>query len=289
MLDLRRGDRAPIVAACQALLNAHAMPGGLLDVDGVYGGRTEHAVRGFQGRVGLSPTGDLDPDTWSALSGGGDLRVFDTVDVFDPTLHESRAVLESYGARPSIVGGMCNGVGALRSRMRIEGVSNGKLVLLRFHGHGNRGVQAVAYGTSVQLVFEVIRGEPMPSSHAVPNPDSVPPEQLMVMALETAYSGLSLRSIESFPEVAAYVRGLAPFFHRFGSIEFHGCQVGGGTKGRMFLRRMADLVGVPAVAAQQRQLTGNAVRYSGPVEIAVPGGGSLEGWARSLPEVEQCR
>lgn len=288
MLDLRRGDRAPIVAACQSLLNARASAGGLLGVDGIFGGHTEDAVRALQIAEGIAPSGAIDPDTWSVLSGSSALRVFDTVDVFDPTLNESRAVLESYGARPSVVGGMCNGVGALRSRMRVEGVESGKLVLLRFHGHGNRGVQAVAFGTSVQVMFEVIRGEPMPPSHAVPSPDSFPADQLATMALETAYSGISLRSIQAFPEVAAYVRGLAPFFHRFGSIEFHGCQVGGGTQGRTFLRRIADLVGVPAMAAQRRQTTGNAVRYAGAVEIAVPGGGSLETWARSLPEVASC-
>lgn len=93
------------MAACQSLLNARASAGGLLGVDGIFGGHTEDAVRALQIAEGIAPTGAIDPDTWSVLSGSSALRVFDTVDVFDPTLNESRAVLESYGARPSVVGG----------------------------------------------------------------------------------------------------------------------------------------------------------------------------------------
>lgn len=57
---LRRGDRGSAVVELQRLL-------GGLDVDGVFGAKTDAAVRAFQKRKGLTVDGVVGSDTWSAL------------------------------------------------------------------------------------------------------------------------------------------------------------------------------------------------------------------------------
>ncbi|MGI6588716.1 MAG: peptidoglycan-binding protein [Peptococcia bacterium] len=62
---LQRGSRGPSVRTLQTLLrNAGANPG---VVDGVFGARTEAAVRLIQTRRGLPVTGIVDVQTWEAL------------------------------------------------------------------------------------------------------------------------------------------------------------------------------------------------------------------------------
>ncbi len=58
-VTLRRGDRGPAVAELQDLL--------FLKDDGVFGPRTERAVRDFQEEKGLTRDGVVGPATWKAL------------------------------------------------------------------------------------------------------------------------------------------------------------------------------------------------------------------------------
>lgn len=61
---VRRGDAGPTTAAIQLLLNAH---GANLVPDGVFGERTDAAVRSFQASQGLSADGVVGPQTWQRL------------------------------------------------------------------------------------------------------------------------------------------------------------------------------------------------------------------------------
>ena len=65
---LKRGTFGPPVRRLQRALTA-ALPGAL-PVTGYYGGRTGAAVRSYQARVGLRPTGVVAAPTWSALAHG---------------------------------------------------------------------------------------------------------------------------------------------------------------------------------------------------------------------------
>ena len=62
---LRKGARGDNVEELQALLNAKY--GFSLDVDGVFGDKTEQAVKAFQSAHGLKADGIVGPKTWAAL------------------------------------------------------------------------------------------------------------------------------------------------------------------------------------------------------------------------------
>lgn len=183
---------------------------------------------------------------------------------------------------PAVMGGLCNGVGALSGQLMAAGVRPGKLVLLRFHGHGNRGLQAVSYGTGWHVLFDAIRHEPVRALHRRPRPGEFPDAEVASVRLESLHSQISFASLQN-PETLDQFMLLRPLFHPLGSVEFHGCQVGGGADGQRMLRRVADLLGVPAVGARQKQTTGDAVRYHGPIEIQTPGGRGLVDWSNRLP------
>jgi peptidoglycan hydrolase-like protein with peptidoglycan-binding domain len=60
----RQGDQDHPVRTLQDLLRAR---GHNVTVDGIFGPRTDAAVRGFQRQQGLTVDGIVGPDTWSAL------------------------------------------------------------------------------------------------------------------------------------------------------------------------------------------------------------------------------
>lgn len=117
--------------------------------------------------------------------------------------------------------------------------------------------------------------------HHLPPQNEIPPALLKTAGLEALHSQISGASL-SVPEIAFELSLLRPLFHPCGSVEFHGCQVGGRQVGRTMLRKFADIVGVPAVGARTRQMTADAVRFRGPVEVVCPFGVSLRQWAKSL-------
>ncbi|HEX4059783.1 MAG TPA: peptidoglycan-binding protein [Streptosporangiaceae bacterium] len=61
---VRQGDRQHPVKTLQYLLGAH---GHNLTVDGIFGARTDAAVRAFQREDSLTVDGIVGPNTWSAL------------------------------------------------------------------------------------------------------------------------------------------------------------------------------------------------------------------------------
>jgi hypothetical protein len=284
MLNLRHGDRLPSVATCQVLLNAYRLLSEPIVVDGIFLDRTQEAVRILQRQNNLAVTGRVDRETWEVLARGNELTIHDSVDIFDPVLNEAVATLQEAGARPALVGGLCNGVGALYGQLLAAGVTPGKLALLRFHGHGNRGTQVVSYGTGYHVLFDAIRHEPVRQLHRRPYRGEFPDAEMAAVRLEIDHSQISLATLQD-PNVMSQFVTLAPLFHQLGSVEFHGCQVGGGIEGERMLRRVADLLGVPATGARHKQTTGDAINFYGPVNTQVPGGGDLRSWGRRLPEV----
>jgi hypothetical protein len=286
MILIQTGDRLPIVAAVQHLLNARLSGRRPLRVDGDFGRQTREAVIAFQDRARFRRSdGIVGPITWERLTSHNRLKVRDVVDVFDQLLLESQRVVESTGSRPIVIGGGSNAVGWIAPSVASSGVNPGSLVLLRFHGHGNRGTQVVGYGTGVHVLYDVLRREPVPPLHGFSRrAANVSPEEDRTISQVTARSAISLRSL-MLPDVVAALSPLRAYFAASGSVEFHGCQVGGGVEGQQFLQQVAGIFGVPAVAGQRAQTTGNAIRFRGPIRIACPRGVSLREWARGLPAV----
>lgn len=139
---LRRGDRLPAVAVAQMLLNR---TGASLGVDGIFGSRTANAVKTFQREHRpLAVDGVIGQSTWPRLVANESLPIIDCIDVFDPSLYNMEARdLHASGARPVLIGGMCNGIEQAVSD--IVRAANG-LFLLRFHGHGAPGAAGVSDG-----------------------------------------------------------------------------------------------------------------------------------------------
>lgn len=289
MILLIRGDRLPIVATVQLLLNSRLRGRRPLRIDGDFGRRTAEAVIEFQhqNRVALV-NGHVGPETWARLTEHTRLQIRDIVDVFDPLLTESQHLTEVVGSTPIIFGGGSNSVGWVVPAIAGSGVAPRSLVLLRFHGHGNRGVQVTGYGTGCHVLFDAIRHQPAampPLDQCAPQQVNPTPTEMAMVQQVMSHSAISLRSL-ALPDVVASLTPLGNFFSPTGSIEFHGCQVAGGTVGEQFLRRIVDLFGVPAVAAQEGQTTGNAIRFRGRIRMAFPHG-DLRSWARSLAPIRR--
>jgi peptidoglycan hydrolase-like protein with peptidoglycan-binding domain len=62
---LRKGQKGMHVSSLQALLNVKAEAG--LDVDGIFGPKTEEATRKWQTDHGLDVDGIAGPDTWTSV------------------------------------------------------------------------------------------------------------------------------------------------------------------------------------------------------------------------------
>ncbi|MFE8034332.1 peptidoglycan-binding domain-containing protein [Thiohalocapsa marina] len=67
---IKSGSRGPYVSYCQNLLNARLPSHGCLWVDGIFGPKTDAAVRQYQGMKGLKRDGIVGPLTWTALEVG---------------------------------------------------------------------------------------------------------------------------------------------------------------------------------------------------------------------------
>jgi Putative peptidoglycan binding domain len=138
---LRHGDHLPAVVAAQALLKRQ---GSSIAVDGDYGPRTVEAVGNFQRARNMGRDGVIGEQTWPRLCGPTDMQIIDCIDVWDPSLWElEQGSLSRSGARPIVLGGMCNGIEQAIS-MIVARANN--LFLLRFHGHGAPGLAGASDG-----------------------------------------------------------------------------------------------------------------------------------------------
>jgi peptidoglycan hydrolase-like protein with peptidoglycan-binding domain len=157
MILLKQGDQLPIVATVQLMLNSRLSERSPLKVDGIFGPKTKEAVIAFQKR-----DGQVDSSTWARLTEHTRLQVRDIVDVSDPLLLQSHQILTEIGSAPISIGPSSNAVGFLAPSIVSSGVKPGMLALLRFHGHGNSGIQVVGYGHLGLVVYDVIRRQPFP-------------------------------------------------------------------------------------------------------------------------------
>ncbi len=239
----------PAVGVLQKLL---IRGGARLTADGAFGPITRQAVIDFQRPRRLTADGMVGPETWPRVSAGANLPIMDCVDIFDPLLvTDTETPIMRVGGNPLVIGGMCNGVEQAVSM--ILAASPGNVFLLRFHGHGAPGVASVASG----------RGELDPDSQ----------ERADILAN---------------PGILHTLSRLSSIFGPYGCVQFMHCQTGRGPEGHQLLSKIARALGVPASAAVTDQYglgDGNVpFGYTGPTVTAVPSGGTLAGWVRSLPD-----
>ncbi|MFH9859550.1 peptidoglycan-binding protein [Streptomyces sp. NPDC017202] len=95
---LRKGDSGPSVIRLQNDLNTHGYSVG--QVDGIFGNKTDAAVRQFQSDHGLSVDGIVGSATWNALEG----PVPVTEVTFDLSDFPSLALMFRHGADEDIDG-----------------------------------------------------------------------------------------------------------------------------------------------------------------------------------------
>ncbi len=245
---LRQGDRLPSVGVLQKLLNRC---GSALTPDGIFGPRTAAAVQQFQRPRHLSVDGVVGRLTWPRLSAGTNLPIIDCIDVFDPSLlhMEVRDILR-VGGNPVVIGGMCNGVEQAVSQIV---AASRQVFLLRFHGHGARGVAGVSSG------------------HGELDPGMI------------HRADIALQNLDALRPV---LRRLSSVFGPYGCVQFMHCETGGGANGRRMLQEIANLLGVPATAGIHTQFGGGTrtFRFEGPTHTAFPKGGTLPGWCGAVPD-----
>jgi hypothetical protein len=245
---LRRGDTLPAVGVLQKLLNR---TGASLVPDGIFGPRTEAAVRQFQSPRGLKVDGIVGKNTWPRLVNVEDLPIIDCIDVFDPSLLNLEARdIRGAGGLPILVGGMCNGVEQAIADI-VRAARGGATFLLRFHGHGAPGTAGVSDGHGG------IAGEHLSSIHT-----------------------------GNLARLRPVIARLRPIFGPYGCVQFMHCSTGRGRAGQQLLSAIALGLGVPATAAVFDQLGGGLAtfRFEGPTRTAFPSHGSLTNWCRALPD-----
>jgi hypothetical protein len=178
------------------------------------------------------------------------LQTIDVVDGTDPSLVALEAAdIRAAGGDPIVVFGMSNGVEVVMTQIAARANGNGTIALLRFHGHGNRGLQNVSGGE--------INGAPH----------------------------LAGISNENFGAVAGSLARITRFLSGFGSVQLLGCDVGGGGKGQALMSRLANLWGVPVTAGVHTQFGGGKATFvfEGPTVTGFPpGSGDLKSWSRAI-------
>ncbi|HEV2322530.1 MAG TPA: peptidoglycan-binding domain-containing protein [Terracidiphilus sp.] len=248
---LFRSNRLPAVAVLQKLLNRG---GARLTVDGDFGPRTQQAVINFQRLHRLKPDGIVGPETWPRISAAAGLPIVDCVDIFDPLLVEdTEGPIKRAGGHPNLLGGLCNGVEQAVSMILSASPSN--VFLLRFHGHGAPGVAGVAFG----------RGD-----------------------TGGAWDQKSDIDVDTLADTLPLLSRLKKIFGPYGCVQFMHCETGKGPQGLNLLSKIAGALGVPASAAVTEQCglgMGNLpFGYTGQTVTAVPRGGTIAVWARTLPD-----
>lgn len=269
---LKLGDQLPTVAVLQKLLKMH---GAQLVCDGIFGDNTKWALREFQVRHGLLDHGRTDELTWTHLTRRRVLRILDYLSTEDSSIRETEVVdLQLTASQEDVIltGGQSGTASVLANRIMQHVAGRlGTVFLLRLHGHGEPGFQEVSSGNFV------------PGYESETDLQSVLWPQFMDDALH----------IGSLERTWWSWQNLGSIFNPYGSIQLMGCNVGFGTRhmitdGRLFLRTLSRIVGVPVSAGIEVQYAGENETFSleGSVRNAFPGGMSLRSWARNLPDFE---
>jgi peptidoglycan hydrolase-like protein with peptidoglycan-binding domain len=245
---LFQGDVLPSVTTSQILMRRHR-PNTLLNCDGHFGPRTNNGVQAFQGANSLKKDGIIGKNTWHKFEAVSTFQTIDVVDGTDPSLVALEATdLRSAGFDPIVVFGMSNGLEFTMNQIAAR-AQTGKVMLLRFHGHGNRGLQNVTGGE--------INGAPH----------------------------LASISLSNFGQIEGTLRRITRIFVQFGSVQLLGCDVGGG-KGSALVARLAETWGVPVTAGLHTQFGGGTktFRFEGPVVSAFPGGAAIKTWSKAMED-----
>jgi hypothetical protein len=255
MIILRRGDVLPTVTVLQCYLNQQPSTREFLEVDGIFGPRTEAAVARFRATAfRLAGARYANYEVWRQVV-GAEWQIIDSVDRSD---HDSprHAIndhldLAPYGQTLLEQFGISMGSPLVLNRVRSQ-ARLGEVVLLRFHGHGTPGQMIISSGRIA------------------------------------AGSSLDHRYGEGF---FTALRALRPIFASFGSVEMHGCKVGQGRDGRALLSGMADALGVPVTAGINSQYGGGITtyRFEGQTRTICPKGESLVSWSRRVGTVSMPR
>lgn len=238
MIILRRGDRLPSVAAVQYFLNLYGNQ--QLAIDGDLGPITSEALREFQRENDLIVSGRVRNATWQKLN-QRNRQIIDSVDATDDEITDYLD-FQRYNGESIINYGMSLGVRNVINQIKSKS-QGGKVVLLRFHGHGSPGHMIVSSG------FDEDSGS----------------------SFDLDYAG------NFWPLLGS----LQSIFLPFGSIEFHGCNVAMGVRGERFLRRVANTLNVPATAGVRSQYGGgrDSLRFEGRTRTFCPNGIQLKDWA----------
>jgi hypothetical protein len=245
MIRLAEGSVAPVVTTLQILLRRHR-PQAKIKADGHFGPRTKGAVVAFQEHHHLSPDGVVGRATWTKGMSVSNLQTIDVVDGTDPSLVALEAAdITAAGGIPILVFGMSGGVDFVMNQIAARAGGSNTVGLLRFHGHGNRGLQNVTGG----------------DLNGVPH--------------------LAAISSDNFGQIAGSLQRISHIFAKFGCVELLGCSVGGGAKGTLLVQKLAGIWDVPVTAGIFDQLGGkaNTFRFEGPTITAFPGGGDLRAWS----------
>lgn len=239
----------PAVGTSQILMRRLA-PNQNIDADGYFGERCRVAVVEFQKFHKLgTPDGVIGQATWVKMMTLDRLQTIDVIDGTDQSLVDLEAKdIRRCGGDPIIVYGASNGVEEIVNAVCRKAAGGGPIGLLRIHGHGKQGNQAVTAGQA------------------------------------NAERHLANVSVKNFSMVAGTLGRLAPLFSPFGSLQLMGCSVGGGAEGKQLLSLIAPVVGVPVTAGYFDQLGGgrNTFIFEGPTVSAFPAGGDLKSWSRGM-------
>ncbi|MFO1161162.1 MAG: peptidoglycan-binding protein [Reyranellaceae bacterium] len=242
---LMNGDVLPSVTTSQILLRRHR-PQTLITSDGNFGPRTKGAIENFQSFHHLSRDGIIGNNTWNQFMTVSGFQTIDVVDGTDPSLIALEAAdIRAAGGDPIVVFGMSNGIEVVTNQVVARGRGQ-NVMLLRFHGHGNRGLQNVTGGQ--------INGAPH----------------------------LAAISLSNFSQIEGTIARIRAVMLPFGSVQLLGCDVGGGS-GSQLVSRLAATWGVPVTAGLHTQFGGGnkTFRFEGPTVTGFPAG-NLRSWSQQM-------
>lgn len=243
---LINGDVLPSVTTSQILLRRHR-PQTIIKSDGHFGPRTKGAVENFQSFHHLGRDGIIGNNTWNQFMTVSGFQTIDVVDGTDPSLVNLEASdIRQAGGDPIVVFGMSNGIQFVTDQIVARGRRQ-NVMLLRFHGHGNRGLQNVTGGE--------INGAPH----------------------------LAAISLSNFSQIEGTIARIRAVMLPFGSVQLLGCDVGGG-RGSQLVSRLAVTWGVPVTAGLHTQFGGGnrTFRFEGPTVTGFPGGANLKSWSQDM-------
>ena len=252
-IELRIGDRLPVVASAQVLLKKFVDRD--LRVTGFFDSFTQKAILKIKTpQYNRSSGTTISGRVWSFLLQSSKLKVIDVIDGADPAQGSTISTIRYYqsdyaGEHMIIKRASSNSIGDVMKEIT-KFAPPFPLLLLRFHGHGAPGYQGVSCGQTYS-----------------------PKEKNSI-------------NIDYINDITLDLQTLCPCFAPFGSVELHGCKTGKDQKGAQLLQKLADLWQIPVSAGTKLQVSGGmgaaTFRFEGNPVSKMPSGQTLTKWATSL-------